>query len=132
MKLPAPTFAPAAAAVAQRFGAALLAASIISSAPLTPPALAAVPTSTELARIAEGLARIDYLLAHTTLAEQVAQLQNTAPAIERLGIPSYNWLNDDLHGVGRTTLKTTMFPNGCGRAAGGRTHASALAATAAA
>ena len=43
-------------------GAALLAASVLSATPFTPPALAAVPTATELSRISEGLARIDYLL----------------------------------------------------------------------
>lgn len=29
-----------------------------------------------------------------TLAEKVGQLTHDAPAIARLGIPSYNWLND--------------------------------------
>jgi len=44
-------------------GAALLAASVLSSTPLAPAALAAsVPSTVELSRIAEGLARIDYLL----------------------------------------------------------------------
>merc|ERR1711957_372595 len=43
-------------------GAALLAASVLSSTPFTPPAFAATPTATELSRISEGLARIDYLL----------------------------------------------------------------------
>jgi hypothetical protein len=35
---------------------------VLSSTPFTPPAFAATPTPTELSRIAEGLARIDYLL----------------------------------------------------------------------
>ena len=61
--------------------------------------------------------RIDYILAHTTLTEQIGQLTNNAPALTRLGIPSYNWLNDDLHGVGRTSKRATILPNGCGLAA---------------
>ena len=55
-------------------------------------------------------ARLDYLVAHTAREEQAAQLVNQAPAIAHLGIPAYNWLNDDVHalasGVG------TVFPNG--------------------
>lgn len=59
-------------------------------------------------------ARLDYLVANATLEEQVAQMTNTAPAITRLGIPAYNWLNDDQHGVARTSANATVFPNGCG------------------
>lgn len=59
-------------------------------------------------------ARIEYMLSKLTLAEKVAQLQNNAPALPALGIPSYNYLNDDQHGVGRTSAKATVFPNGCG------------------
>lgn len=58
--------------------------------------------------------RIDYILNHTTLDEQIAQLQTRAPAITHLGIPSYNWLNDDVHGVGRAGIKATILPDGCG------------------
>ena len=69
--------------------------------------------------------RLDYLVAHTTVEEQAAQMTNSAPAIARLGIPAYQWLNDDQHGVGRTdgmmpgpvrrtTPKATILPNGCG------------------
>ena len=49
-------------AVVQRFGAAVLAASVLSSTPFVPPALAAPPTKAELLKLPEGLARIDYLL----------------------------------------------------------------------
>ena len=31
-----------------------------------------------------------------------------------MGIPKYQWLNDDQHGVARTTANATVFPNGCG------------------
>ena len=54
--------APVLTGAVQRWGTALLAASVLSSTPFTPPAFAATPTPTELSRIAEGLARIDYLL----------------------------------------------------------------------
>ena len=33
-----------------------------------------------------------------------------APALDRMGIPSYNWLNDDVHGT--ATGDGTIFPNG--------------------
>ena len=56
--------------------------------------------------------RLDYLVAHTNLATQVSQLSNTAPEIVHLGIPSYQWLNDDQHGVARTPARATVFPNG--------------------
>ena len=57
-------------------------------------------------------ARLDYLVAHTSLAEQVGQLRDDAPQIERLGIAAYEWLNDDVHGV--RLANATQFPNGCG------------------
>ena len=35
--------------------------------------------------------------------------------MERFGLSSYNWPNDDQHGVGRTSQKATVvFPNGAG------------------
>jgi hypothetical protein len=58
--------------------------------------------------------RLDYLVAHTNLTEQIAQLQNTAPEIFELGIPEYQWLNDDQHGVARTPAHATVFANGVG------------------
>jgi len=33
--------------------------------------------------------RLDYIVAHTSLEEQIAQLTNSAPAIPELGIPEY-------------------------------------------
>jgi len=61
--------------------------------------------------------RLDYLVAHTNLTEQIGQLQNKAPEITHLGIPAYNWLNDDQHGVARTSAPATVLPNGCGMGA---------------
>lgn len=34
-----------------------------------------------------------------TLEERVLQMQSTAPAIPRLGVPAYNWWNEALHGL---------------------------------
>jgi beta-glucosidase len=56
--------------------------------------------------------RVEILVNITTLGEKIQQLQNSAPAIERLYIPAYQWLNDDLHGVNQNDA--TSFPNGCG------------------
>ena len=59
-------------------------------------------------------ARLDYLVAHANLTTQISQLQNTAPEMLDLGIPEYQWLNDDQHGVARTPAHATVFPNGVG------------------
>nr|KYP72537.1 putative beta-D-xylosidase 7 [Cajanus cajan] len=39
------------------------------------------------------------LVSRLTLDEKLAQLVNTAPSIPRLGIPSYQWWSEALHGV---------------------------------
>lgn len=57
-------------------------------------------------------ARLDYLVAHANLSVQISQLQNTAPEMVELGIPAFQWLNDDQHGVARTPARATVFPNG--------------------
>jgi beta-glucosidase len=57
--------------------------------------------------------RLDKLVGAATLSEQISQLTNAAPAIERLGIPGYQWLNDDVHGV-MSSGTTTSFPDGPG------------------
>ena len=59
-------------------------------------------------------ARLDYLSSKTTLDEKILQMTNAAPELYSLGIPEYNWLNDDQHGVARTTANATVFPNGVG------------------
>ncbi|KAK7385285.1 hypothetical protein VNO78_31000 [Psophocarpus tetragonolobus] len=43
--------------------------------------------------------RAQDLVSRLTLDEKLAQLINTAPAIPRLGIPSYQWWSEALHGV---------------------------------
>eukprot|EP01084_Bolivina_argentea_P317679 550831_1 len=59
--------------------------------------------------------RIAFLLKNLTLDEKYPQLTNKAPEILRLGIPSYNWLNDDVHSV--RNVHATVFPDGCGMGA---------------
>jgi beta-glucosidase len=56
------------------------------------------------------------LVARLTLEEKVLQMQNSAPAIPRLGIPAYDWWNEALHGVARAG-KATVFPQAIGLAA---------------
>eukprot|EP00760_Papus_ankaliazontas_P001104 PhM_4_TR10387/c0_g1_i1/m.31063/K05349/bglX; beta-glucosidase len=55
--------------------------------------------------------RISILMETLSVEELVMQLQNNAPAIPRLDVPQYNYLNDDQHGVVRP--EGTQFPNGC-------------------
>jgi beta-glucosidase len=56
------------------------------------------------------------LVSKMTLAEKAGQMQNSAPAIPRLGIPAYDWWNEALHGVARAGL-ATVFPQAIGLAA---------------
>ncbi|QCX39425.1 glucan 1,4-alpha-glucosidase [Aureibaculum algae] len=59
--------------------------------------------------------RADDLLQRLTLSEKIAQMQDVAPAIEKLGIPNYNWWNECLHGVARAG-NATSFPQAIGMA----------------
>lgn len=61
--------------------------------------------------------RLDDLMARLTLDEKVALMNYRSPAIERLGIPAYNWWNEGLHGVARTGEHVTSFPQAIGMAA---------------
>lgn len=60
--------------------------------------------------------RIEDLLSQLMVEEKIAQLNYDAPAIERLGIPAYNWWNEALHGVARAG-KATVFPQAIGMGA---------------
>src|SRR5215470_5479999 len=61
-------------------------------------------------------ARVNDLVSRMTLEEKVFQMQNAAPAIERLGVPKYDWWNEALHGVARAGT-ATVFPQAIGLAA---------------
>ncbi|WP_026664355.1 glycoside hydrolase family 3 C-terminal domain-containing protein [Butyrivibrio sp. FC2001] len=56
------------------------------------------------------------LVSKMTVEEKASQLKFDAPAIDRLGIPAYNWWNEALHGVARAGT-ATMFPQAIGLAA---------------
>ena len=60
--------------------------------------------------------RVADLVSRMTLEEKISQMGFEAPAIERLGIPAYNWWNECLHGVGRAGV-ATVFPQAIGLAA---------------
>ncbi len=64
----------------------------------------------------EARKRAKELVAKMTVEEKASQLRYDAPAIDRLGIPSYNWWNEALHGVARAGT-ATMFPQAIGLAA---------------
>jgi len=56
------------------------------------------------------------LVSRMTADEKIGQLMNAAPAIDRLGVPAYNWWNECLHGVARAGA-ATVFPQAIGMAA---------------
>ena len=68
------------------------------------------------AKEAEYRKRAADLVAQMTLHEKVSQMLSWAPAIERLGIPAYNWWSEGIHGVGRAGT-ATVFPQAIGMAA---------------
>ena len=59
--------------------------------------------------------RVDDLVSRMTLEEKVSQMMNGAAAIERLGVPDYEWWNEGLHGVARAGY-ATVFPQAIGLA----------------
>lgn len=61
--------------------------------------------------------RVNDLVSRLTLEEKVSEMINTTPAIPRLGIPAYDWWNEVLHGVARTTFKVTVYPQAIAMAA---------------
>nr|WP_315197613.1 glycoside hydrolase family 3 C-terminal domain-containing protein [uncultured Flavobacterium sp.] len=61
--------------------------------------------------------RVNDLVSHLTLEEKVSQMLNSSPAVERLGIPAYDWWNETLHGVARTPFKVTVYPQAIAMAA---------------
>ncbi len=67
-------------------------------------------------KLQEYRKRAEELVGKMTLEEKVSQMLNWAPAIERLGIPAYNWWSEALHGVARAGV-ATVFPQAIGLAA---------------
>lgn len=57
--------------------------------------------------------RIKGLISKLSLEEKVSLMMHESPAIERLGIPEYNWWNECLHGVARSG-PATIFPQPIG------------------
>ena len=53
--------------------------------------------------------RVNDLVSRMTIDEKISQLMDSSPAIERLGVPEYNWWNESLHGVARAGY-ATVFP----------------------
>jgi len=49
------------------------------------------------------------IVGRLTLEEKAALLRYDSPAVERLGIPAYNWWNEALHGVARNG-NATVYP----------------------
>jgi beta-glucosidase len=73
--------------------------------------------------------RVEDLISRMTLEEKVGQMLYDAPAVERLGIPEYNWWNEALHGVARAG-RATVFPQAIGLAATWNTELMLRVATA--
>ena len=65
-----------------------------------------------------SLERAQYIVSQLSLDEKISQLQSNAPEIPELGISSYNWMNEGLHGIrGDHGEITTVFPQAIGLAA---------------
>jgi beta-glucosidase len=61
----------------------------------------------------QAVKRAEELVSKMTIEEAASQLRYDSPAIERLGIPEYNWWNETLHGVARAGTATS-FPQAIG------------------
>lgn len=60
--------------------------------------------------------RVEDLLSRMSIEEKASQMLNAAKAVERLGIPDYEWWNEGLHGVARAGA-ATVFPQAIALAA---------------
>jgi beta-glucosidase len=93
-----------------RFAIPCLAAALLVAMPV----LADEPIYRDTNRSVD--ARAADLVSRMTLEEKISQVQNDTPAIPRLGIESYEWWNEALHGVARAGA-ATVFPQAIGLAA---------------
>jgi beta-glucosidase len=59
--------------------------------------------------------RVNDLIARMSVDEKISQMGTAAPAIDRLGVPAYNWWSEAGHGVARAGL-ATVFPQVIGMA----------------
>ena len=64
----------------------------------------------------EARLRAADLVSRMTTEEKISQMAYNARAVERLGVKSYNWWNEALHGVARAGL-ATVFPQAIAMAA---------------
>ena len=74
------------------------------------------PTPLYLDPAASVSDRVEDLLGRMTLIEKIGQMMHDNPAVDRLGVPTYNWWNEACHGVGRAG-RATVFPQVIGLAA---------------
>lgn len=96
-----------------RAALAMAAAALMCGSPAQEPAAAQPPYQDPSVPVEQRAAD---LVSRLTLEEKVAQLAHAAPAIDRLGVPAYNWWNEALHGVARAG-RATVFPQAIGLAA---------------
>jgi beta-glucosidase len=57
--------------------------------------------------------RVDDLVSRMTLEEKISQMMHDADSVSSLGIPSYNWWSEGLHGVANAGI-ATVFPQAIG------------------
>src|ERR1044071_9451297 len=57
--------------------------------------------------------RADDLVSRMTLEEKVSEMMNKSAAVERLGVPAYDWWSEALHGVAYAG-NATVFPQAIG------------------